>query len=551
MGSSAPTLIAPLVVERRRTVLALAAGVLTGLSTIGLLTTSAWLIVRSAERPPVFSLTVVMGLVQLFALSRAVFRYLERLGIHDASLRTLARTRGQVFVTLARIVPGGLGGRHDAEVTTGALEDVDLLEDLYVGVLPPLVVGAVISLAATAIAGVLSPLAALVLAVGLLLTAVVLPWSMVVVARQPSRRRDAARAERRVATDDLVSSSLELATSPQLVNRLAALDDAQRQIHAAERSLAWRRGVVSSCSLLASVGTVATLAVVASAEVAAGALAASAVAVLPLLAMGAIEITSAMSPALSKLPVDMAAARRLGDLTAAPASWPEPDRPGPDVAQATSLELDAVAIGHTTTLLADLSLAIDPGDRIALVGASGSGKSTLFDALARFVAPRSGTVFLGGADLDMLLGSQVRHRVASLEQEPHLFATDLAANVRLARPNATHEEILRALEAAGLASRMDRGAMGATATGEGGMALSGGERQRVGLARILLSDAPIVLLDEPTEGLDETTAALVIATLCEAAGDRAVVIATHRPADAAAMDRVLLLKDGRLIEQSP
>ena len=83
------------------------------------------------------------------------------------------------------------------------------------------------------------------------------------------------------------------------------------------------------------------------------------------------------------------------------------------------------------------------------------------------------------------------------------------------------------------------------------MALSGGERQRVGLARILLSDAPIVLLDEPTEGLDETTAALVIATLCEAAGDRAVVIATHRPADAAAMDRVLLLKDGRLIEQSP
>ena len=549
MGDPTPTLLAPLIVQRRRTLLALAAGVLTGLSTIGLLTTSAWLIVRSAERPPVFSLTVVMGLVQLFALSRAVFRYLERLGIHDAALRTLSLTRRQVFVALARIVPGGLGGRHDAEVTTGALEDVDLLEDLYVGVLPPLVVGAVISLASVVIAGLLSPLAAVVLAAGLVVTAVVLPWCAIRAAHGPSQQIDAGRVARRSAMDDLINSSLELATSPQLGARLATLQAAQGEIRAAERSLAWRRGIVGGLSMSASVVTVAVLAVVAASAVRTGVLAASAVAVLPLLAMGAIEITSAMSPALSKLPADTAAAQRLGDLTQAPASWPDPEHPGDDVASATELELSGVSIGHGTALLADISLMISPGARIAIMGPSGSGKSTLLDALARFVPPRSGTVHLGGVDLTTLLGSQVRSRVASLEQEPHVFATDLSGNVRLARPGASEADVTWALGAAGLTQRMDRGQRESTAAGEGGLALSGGERQRVGLARILLSAAPIVLLDEPTEGLDEPTAAAVLGALCAAAGDRAIVMATHRPADAAVMDRVLVLHEGRLIEQ--
>ena len=548
MPEPAPTLLAPLVIERRRTVLALAAGIVTGLSTVGLLTTSAWLIVRSAERPPVFSLTVVMGLVQLFALSRAVFRYLERLGIHDAALRTLSVTRREVFVALARIVPGGLGGRHDADVTNGALEDVDLLEDPYVGVRPPLVVGAVISLAATAIAGVLAPVAAAVLAVGMLLTALVLPWAMVTVARHPTQRRDAARDARRVITSELVDSALELSTSPQLEDRLGALKAAQRSIRQAERSLAWRRGIIGSTSLLVSVATVAMLSVVASDAVAAGALAASAVAVLPLLAMGALEITSAMSPAMAKLPADTAAARRLGELTAAEAAWPEPPGPGDDVALATSVELDEVTIGHGASLIAGLSLDIGPGSRIAIVGPSGSGKSTLLDAIARFVAPRTGIVRLGGSDIADLLGSQVRQRVVSLEQEPHLFASDLEANVRLARPGSTGAEIDRVLDAVGLTRRMDRAAAEATATGEGGIALSGGERHRVGIARILLSEAPVVLLDEPTEGLDEEAAAAVMTVLCKAAGDRAIVIATHRPADARAMDRVLAIDDGRLVE---
>ena len=215
---------------------------------------------------------------------------------------------------------------------------------------------------------------------------------------------------------------------------------------------------------------------------------------------------------------------------------------------ANELVLDDLSIGHGSALLTDISLTISPGARIAIMGPSGSGKSTLLDALARFVPPRTGTVRLDGIDLATLLGSQVRGRVVSLEQEPHLFATDLVGNVRLARPGASDAEVTWALQAAGLTQRMDRGQQESTDVGEGGMALSGGERQRVGLARILLSSAPIVLLDEPTEGLDEATAATVIAAICAAAGDRAIVMATHRPADAAVMDRVLELHEGRLVE---
>ena len=519
---------------------ALAFGLITALSSIGLMACSGLLIVRSSLRPPVFSLAVLMGFVQLFALSRAVARYLERLAIHDAAFHTLTSTRLAVFRAMSRLVPGGLGAHHDAEITRSAISDVDALEHLYVGVLPPLVVGAIAGIFSILLAGLIVPGAALALAAGLAIATVALPLTARRLAENPQRLlEDALQARHRLLVE-VTSAPLELSTSPRLDSLLGELDVTDRTTAKVRQRLARRRGAVAAASVLVVGGTILLMTRLSAAAVNTGALAATSVAVLPLLAMAAFEVTAAMTPALGGLPEDRAAQQRLEALLSMPSAWPDPSHVVHDVATADTAELTKVVLGHDGPLAGPLDLVISPGSRIAIVGSSGAGKSTLLDALAHFTPPWAGQVSIEGAPLDELTGSQTRSRVLCVEQDPHIFSTTLAANVHLARPDSTDAEVDDVLEAVGLGARSQGQASG-IAIDELGGNLSGGERQRVGIARALLSSAPIVLIDEPTEGLDEATAERVIAELDARLKDRALVIVTHRPADAAAMDEVFEL----------
>lgn len=539
------SLFSPFKVAPRKAAWALGFGLVTALSSLGLMACSALLIVRSSLRPPVFSLAVLMGFVQLFALSRAVARYLERLAIHDAAFSTLSATRRTVFRTIRRLVPGGLGAHHDAEVTTSAISDVDALEHLYIGVLPPIVVGTVAGIVSICLAGLLVPVAATALTAGLVLTAALLPVGARRLALSPQAALERALMERHRLLVEVTTAPLELSTSPRLSALLVELASSDHAIASHRRRLAWRRGAVAAASVVTVGGTILLVTHLSAAAVSTGALAATSVAVLPLLAMAAFEVTAAMTPALGGLPQDRAAQQRLQALLALPSTWPDPPQVVHDVATADSVELSHVVIGHDHPLAGPLDLVIAPGSRIAIVGRSGTGKSTLLDALARFTPPWDGEVSISGAPIDEVTGNQVRSRVLAIEQDPHLFSSTLAANVLVARPDAQPHDVVDALAAVGLAGR-SFGDPATVAIEELGANLSGGERQRVGIARALLSNAPIVMIDEPTEGLDDATARQVIAELDARLKDRALVIVTHRSADWAAMDEVFELSEGGL-----
>jgi ATP-binding cassette subfamily C protein CydCD len=213
-----------------------------------------------------------------------------------------------------------------------------------------------------------------------------------------------------------------------------------------------------------------------------------------------------------------------------------------------AITVDRVDAGWSDRpVLADLSLALPPGSHVGVVGPSGCGKSTLAAVLLRFLDPRNGSVRLGPADLRDLALDDVRRTVGLVDDDPHVFASTLRENLRLARPAAGDDELVAALRAAQLGAWLEALPRGLdTWLGDGHAHVSGGERARIALARAVLADAPVLVLDEPTAHLDTATARAVTTDLLDAAAGarRTVVWITHAAVGLDRMDTVLDLGAG-------
>ncbi len=273
------------------------------------------------------------------------------------------------------------------------------------------------------------------------------------------------------------------------------------------------------------------------------------VAALTLLAAAAFEAVAPLPPAALALRATLESARRVLLIGARPPAVSDPVRPAP-VPGAGPVVLDAVGLEPQDADgwgLHGVDLTLAPGDRVALVGRSGSGKTTLAELLVRFLDPDDGRVVVAGTDARDLAQHAVRQRISLDGQEAYLFATSIRENVRLARPDADDaavEDALRRVRlgawVAGLPHGWD------TLVGEDGAAVSGGERRRLALARALLADSAVLVLDEPTAHVDRPTAAELIGDVLGAAGDRTVLLITHREEEAALTRRVVRLRRGRI-----
>jgi len=216
--------------------------------------------------------------------------------------------------------------------------------------------------------------------------------------------------------------------------------------------------------------------------------------------------------------------------------------PDPSTSALVVDSLEVTYPGRPVPAVAGVSLSVAPGEVLAIVGPSGCGKSSLLGAVLGLAPVTGGSVAFGGVDVASLDPDVWRAGLAWVPQRPHLFATSIAANIRLGRPDATDDEVWRSVEDAGLADVVRRLPDGlATPLGDRGVGLSQGERQRVALARAFVRDAPLLLLDEPTAGLDGDTEDAVVVSVRRLMAGRTVVLVTHRPALLAVADRVLSL----------
>jgi ATP-binding cassette subfamily B protein len=229
------------------------------------------------------------------------------------------------------------------------------------------------------------------------------------------------------------------------------------------------------------------------------------------------------------------------------------ERPGAvELPRAGALEVDAVSFaypGTTVPVLHDVTLTISPGERLALVGPTGAGKSTLAKLVARLYDPAQGVVRFGGTDLRSATLASLRERIVVVPQEGFLFGGTIADNLRLARPEASDEELRQALLALDALDRFESFPDGlATEVRERGSRLSAGERQLVSLARAALVDPAVLVLDEATSSLDPGTEALVEHALDRLMQGRTTIVVAHRLSTVQRADRVAVVDRGRLVE---
>lgn len=218
------------------------------------------------------------------------------------------------------------------------------------------------------------------------------------------------------------------------------------------------------------------------------------------------------------------------------------------------LAFEGVAFTHDRgdAVLDGVSLTVAAGERVAIVGRSGEGKSTIADLLVRHLDPQRGRILLDRNDIRHIRLAELRRWIAVVDQEPFIFHTSIADNIRYARPHATATDVLDAAHAAGLGELLERlpDALN-TVVGERGRALSAGERQRVAIARALLADPAVLVLDEATSALDPQTESHVLAGYDAIMRNRTTIIITHRLELARRADRIVVLQGGRIVEEGP
>jgi len=249
------------------------------------------------------------------------------------------------------------------------------------------------------------------------------------------------------------------------------------------------------------------------------------------------------------------AAGRLAELLSEKPGIAAPENPiALPVPSRGQIAFDNVSFSYPTRLdtqaLANFSLTVSPGETVAVVGPSGAGKSTLFQLAQRFYDPQSGSVRIDGVALPSADPAEIRKRMALVPQETVLFAASARDNLRYGKWEATDEEIWEAARVANAEKFLRALPEGLDSfMGEAGTRLSGGQRQRISIARALLRNTPILLLDEATSALDAESEKLVQDALDHLMQDRTTIVIAHRLATVRSADRIVVMEEGRIVEQ--
>ncbi len=530
-------LLALAAVPRSRLALSVFLGSLTVLFGVGLMATAGYLISRAAERPAILSLTTAIVAVRFFGLARPIARYLERLVSHDLALRSLAAVRTRFAERIEPLAPAQLEGYRDGELLDRMVGDVDALQGLYLRGLGPPLVALLTGAVCVGVTAAFLPTAALILAAGLLLAGLAVPWLAERLGRSAGLRRSAARAELTADLVELLRGAPELVAFGREQETADRIRRADRELVRLARRDALAAGVADSLSILvAGATTVGVLAVAVSSP-----LDRVLVAALALLALASFEGVAPLPQAARELAATLSAGRRVLELVDREPAVHDPATPLPAPGGQPSVALEDVTAGYSVeSVLAGVSLHLEPGRKLALVGPSGAGKTTVVNLLLRFLDPAAGRVTIDGRDIRDYRQADVRATFAVAGQNAHLFDSSIRGNLLLARPDATDTELESALARARLDEWVASLPDGLdTIVGEDGMRLSGGQRQRLVLARALLADAPVLVLDEPTAHLDSATAARLMDDVLDASAERSVLLITHRAEGLDRMDEIV------------
>jgi ATP-binding cassette subfamily C protein CydC len=537
-------------------------GMVLGLATIcagiGLLGLAGWFIAAAAFAglnvlsAQLFNLFLPSVGVRLFAIVRTTARYAERIVSHETTFRLLERLRGWFYRALEPLAPARLMEYRSGEILNRIVADIDALDNLYLRVVSPTIVAVIVSVLMGVFLRFFHPGISLLIWLTLFGGSFLVSAAALKAGSGIGAHLNRQTTVLRTSIIDGLQGMAELLVFGAHRDHLEGVRRKDRELIRSQLRMSQIKATANGImTLLAGAAVVGTL-IIGIGLVQRGHLDGAYLVMMVLAVLAATEATLPLPLAYQFLGHTREAARRLQEVVATapqvdylPLSRKTPANFG--------IQFDELTFSYRQGMpaaLTDFDLKIADGERVAIVGQTGAGKSTLANLLVRFWDPQKGCIRIGGVDVRDLSEKDLRQYLAVVTQQAHMFNASLRDNLKLANPRAEEEELQSALEAARIWDFVQSLPQGLdTWIGEAGRKLSSGQARRVALARAMIKDAPIWILDEPTEALDRVTERSVMDSLLAQTRNRTVLMITHRLISLDRLDRIVVIENGRILEE--
>lgn len=519
-------------------------GTIAALMAVALTSVSGWLIVRASQQPPILYLMVAIVGVRFFGIGRGIFRYLERLRLHDAIFGAMTALRIATWTRLAAQGPALARFLRGERALDRLVGDIDRVRDLTPRVVMPPIVGITTALVTIVALGLLLPATVPIMLACAVICLVVAPGITLWADRAASGDVVALRSRTMRMLGSLFAAAPDLHANGVDERVLKDLDALERQATLASRRTAWALGLGNALVVLACTSTSMTLLWMSNGALRDGTITPQIAAVLVLTPLALVDASLAACDAVQQWPALQVALGRFQELPATYTDEPhERISSGDSGGTVRHLAVEDLAArwpGIEQDVFSGVTAAVSSGCWLAVTGPSGSGKSTFLTVLQAFLRPSSGRYLLDHRDTVAMAPEAIRARIAWCPQEAHLFDSSLRANLLLARSRedapseAAMRDVMTQVGLGDLLADLPDGLE--TSIGPQGSHLSGGQRQRVAIARTLLTRADVLLIDEPTAHLDRESADTLMADLRIGLAEKVVVLVTHHAADLAPSD---------------
>ncbi|MDU2228249.1 MAG: thiol reductant ABC exporter subunit CydC [Haemophilus parainfluenzae] len=493
------------------------------------------------------SFSGILTALIVLAVARGVLRYLEQMSGHYIAFKLLALLRDKVFSSLRRLAFVKLQDKQAGQLVSLVTNDIELLEVFYAHTIAPIMIAFFTSAILLLVFGHLSGWFVLVALAAYLTVGVILPIITTKLAREDGRRYrelvgemndfflDSVRGMKDIQLFGYVKQRLD-----EIQQRSQKIDTAFERIKDQEAKVRVYTEVAVSVFNIIMLFTGLILFSLDKIDF-------SAFLIGVILLMSSYGPVIALSNLSSNLLQTLASGERVLSLLAEEPELKDVES-AVDLKDVSRIDVENVSFAYgEEQILSDVSLSVKKGEILGIHGRSGSGKSTLLKLLMRFYDPKSGSIKINGEILPNINTRSLRDNMAYITQQTYIFNETIEQNIRLARRDATLDEIMEAAKKASIHDfilSLPEGYQ--TKMTELGGNLSDGEKQRIGIARAFLHNAPIILLDEPTSNLDSLNEAMILKSLLNVKAEKLIILVSHRQSTMAICDQVIGIENGRM-----